>query len=106
MGWKIVRDNDEKVCRDMGITGQWREAAPDRVIPALTRKLFEEAAEYAEHSDPGELYDLRDVLSALIGLADPDGDAWIRHARKVQKRGEFHRHIEWTPVPSPHAPMP
>ena len=99
MGWKIVRDNDEQVCRQMGISGQWREATPDRVIPGLARKLLEEAGEFMEHGDAGEVYDLRDVVGELVRLVDPDGEALSRHAEKVDRRGQFHRHIEWTPVP-------
>jgi hypothetical protein len=97
MGWKIVRDNDEAVCRAMGISGQWRPSVTP--IPGLTRKVFEEAAEFAEGNDPGELYDLRDVLDELIRRLDPAGEAAETHQVKVAKRGAFTFCLEWTPVP-------
>ena len=97
MGWKIVRDFNEAWCRTHGVSGQWR-TSPDPQS-ALLRKVFEEAGEYAEHRDPAELYDLRDVLDRLIELADPDGAAGHDHADKITEMGLFERLVEWTPVP-------
>jgi hypothetical protein len=71
MGWKIVRDGNEAWCRDHGVSGQWRPS-PDP-LSALLKKLFEELGEYAEAWDPGELYDLADVLEPLLTLTDPGG---------------------------------
>jgi predicted house-cleaning noncanonical NTP pyrophosphatase (MazG superfamily) len=67
MGWKIVRDNNEAWCRAHGVSGQWR-VSPDP-LPALLRKLYEEAGEYAEAWDVAELYDLADVLERARVLA-------------------------------------
>ena len=53
MGWKIVRDDDEAVCRALGVSGVWRPAADP--VRGLGRKLIEESTEYLEDSDPGEL---------------------------------------------------
>lgn len=99
MGWKIVRDNDSTVAPAMGVSGVWREAAPERVIPGLTRKLFEEASDFAEAGDAEELYDLLDVIRELLLVIDQDSDAYYRHMLKVEKRGGFSKHIEWSPVP-------
>ena len=98
MGWKLVRDKNEAWCRANGVSGQWR-TSPDPAS-ALCRKLFEEAAEYAEQHDPAELYDLLDVVQALIGLTDPDESAAWAHDRKVARFGRFDEFIEWTPVPA------
>lgn len=102
MGWKLVRDRNEEWCRAHGVSGQWR-ASPDPQ-GALTRKVFEEALEYAfeqpGHRDPAELYDLLDVLRALIGLADPDGLYARLHTLKVTEMGGFTQFIEWCPVPA------
>ena len=98
MGWKLVRDKNEEWCRAHGVSGQWRPS-PDPVA-SLRRKIFEEAGEYAEHGDPAELYDLLDVIQALIGLEDPDGDAARAHASKIAELGGFGRFIEWTPIPA------
>lgn len=97
MGWKIVRDNDEAVCRGMGISGQWRPSKDP--IAGLTKKLPEEAAEFTEALDPDELYDLLDVLNELLNRLDPNGDYFVLHQDKVAVRGEFTKAIEWCPVP-------
>lgn len=101
MGWKLVRDNNEAWCRANGVSGQWR-TSPDPVR-ALGRKVFEEAVEYAleqEIPDPAELYDLQDVLEALIGLEDPAREYAARHAAKVAEMGGFGTFTEWCPVPA------
>jgi len=73
MGWKIVRDRNEEWCRAHGVSGQWR-TSPDPVS-ALVRKVGEEYLEYIEHFDPAELFDLRDVVQALLALTAP-GDSF------------------------------
>jgi predicted house-cleaning noncanonical NTP pyrophosphatase (MazG superfamily) len=98
MGWKLVRDGNEAWCRVHGVSGQWR-MSPDPGA-SLRRKIFEEAGEYAEHCDPGELYDLLDVVQALIDLEDPDLKAHYAHQVKVVKMGGFTQFAEWTPVPA------
>lgn len=98
MGWKLVRDRNEAWCRARGVSGQWR-TSPDPGA-ALIRKVFEEAGEYAEDHDPAELYDLLDVLQALIRLADPDGRYAAAHEAKVADLGGFTRYAEWTPLPA------
>jgi predicted house-cleaning noncanonical NTP pyrophosphatase (MazG superfamily) len=98
MSWKLVRDHNEEWCRANGVSGQWR-TAPDPGS-ALLRKIFEEAGEYAEYRDPGELYDLLDVVQALIDLTDADGIANTGHRAKAARMGGFGRLIEWTPVPA------
>ena len=98
MGWKLVRDGNEAWCRAHGVSGQWR-TSPDPAA-SLRRKIFEEAGEYAEHCDPGELYDLLDVVETLIALEDPEGKAGRAHAAKLEEMGVFRRFAEWTPVPA------
>jgi predicted house-cleaning noncanonical NTP pyrophosphatase (MazG superfamily) len=98
MGFKMVRNNNEQVCRALGVSGQWR-TSPDPAA-SLRRKIFEEAGEYAEHCDPAELYDLLDVVRALIALEDPDGGFGRAHAAKVAEMGTFSRFAEWCPVPA------
>jgi predicted house-cleaning noncanonical NTP pyrophosphatase (MazG superfamily) len=98
MGWKLVRDHNEKWCRANGVSGQWR-TAPDPPS-ALLKKIFEEGGEYAEHRDAAELYDLLDVVQALIGLEDPGGVLAAAHRVKVAEMGGFEKFVEWTPVPS------
>lgn len=97
MGWKLVRDKNEAWCRAHGVSGQWRPSPDAR--SALARKIFEEAAEYAEHRDPAELYDLLDVVQRLIEIDDPSGEVNARHRAKVEAMGGFTGLIEWTPVP-------
>lgn len=97
MGWKIVRDGNEKWCREHGVSGTWRVAADP--VRGLARKLTEEAAEFGEALDPAELYDLADVLGELIVLTDPDGDYRAAHGEKLAVFGGFREHVEWTPMP-------
>lgn len=97
MGWKLVRDNNEAWCRAHGVSGQWH-TSPDPAA-SLRRKIFEEAGEYAEAWDPAELYDLFDVVVALIPLEDPRGTFGREHAAKVAEMGGFTRFTEWCPVP-------
>jgi predicted house-cleaning noncanonical NTP pyrophosphatase (MazG superfamily) len=97
MGWKLVRDRNEEYCRTHGVSGEWRTSPDPR--SALLKKIFEEAGEYAEHRDPAELFDLLDVIQALIGLEDPSGEILTAHYVKVADMGRFTRFIEWCPVP-------
>jgi predicted house-cleaning noncanonical NTP pyrophosphatase (MazG superfamily) len=97
MGWKIVRDGNEKWCRERGVSGTWRTAADP--VRGLARKLIEEASEYGEALDPSELYDLQDVLDELIRLEDPDGRYLEAHQGKIAVHGTFREHVEWTPMP-------
>ena len=97
MSWKLVRDKNEAWCRAHGVSGRWR-TSPDP-LHALIRKVFEEGGEYAEYLDAAELYDLLDVVQALIPLADPDGIVALGHNRKVAELGGFTQFIEWNPVP-------
>lgn len=97
MGWKLVRDHNEIWCRLNRVSGQWRIAPDPR--SALLRKIFEEAGEYAEHRDPAELFDLLDVVQALIGLEDPQGRLAEAHRAKIAEMGGFGNFTEWTPVP-------
>lgn len=97
MGWKIVRDHQPEYCREHGVSGKWR-VSPDPVR-ALTKKLFEEASEWAESYDAAELYDLRDVLSELLYIRDPDGLIGLQHAAKITRLGRFNSHLEWHPEP-------
>lgn len=96
MGYKLVRDKNKAWCRAHGVSGQWRTSPDPRA--ALRRKIFEEGGEYTE-GDPAELYDLLDVVQALIGLEDPDGRLAARHRDKVTLLGGFTQFVEWTPVP-------
>lgn len=97
MGYKIVRDNAEKIARAMEVSGHWRKSSDP--LTGLTRKLFEEASEFAEYRDPGELYDLRDVVDELIYRLDSDGAYSGLHRAKVAVHGVFTEGIEWSPVP-------
>lgn len=97
MGWKIVRDNDAQL-RLVGVSGQWRPSADP--IGGLTKKLFEEASEFAETHDPGELYDLLDVVKELTDRLDPYSEYRAAHGHKVAERGYFTKAIEWTPIPA------
>ena len=98
MGWKIVRDKDPEVCQALGVSGEWRLSADP--IAGLTKKLFEEAAEFAENRDPEELYDLEEVILELRQRLDPENVAWKRYLPKVVERGGFSKAIEWCPVPA------
>ena len=96
MGWKIVRDWNQKMCSGF-VSGQWR-ISPDPVS-ALTKKLGEEYGEFCENRDPGELYDLLDVVNELISLLDADDAACAAHLGKVRIVGMFSDHVEWHPNP-------
>jgi predicted house-cleaning noncanonical NTP pyrophosphatase (MazG superfamily) len=97
MGWKLVRDNNEEYCRPRGVSGEWRTSRDPR--SALLKKILEEAGKYAEHRDPAELYDLIDVVRALIRLEDPSGEVAAGHHAKAADMGGFTQFIEWCPVP-------
>lgn len=98
MGWKLVRDRNEEWCRAHGVSGQWRVSPEPQ--SALVRKIFEEAGEYAEARDPAELFDLLDVVQALIALDDPSGEMATAHRAKAEEMGSFSRFAEWCPVPA------
>jgi hypothetical protein len=70
MGWKNVRDRNEAWSRAHGISGQWRICQDP--VAGLTKKLLEEIAEWLECRDRAELYDVSDVLNALLRLGLPD----------------------------------
>lgn len=71
MGFKTVRNGNEKWCRDHGVSGEWRTCATPR--RSLRKKVFEELGEFLEHFEAGELYDLRDVLAELARVSGPAG---------------------------------
>ena len=99
MGWKLVRDDVEKAARADGVTGTWRPAEPEEIIPALTAKLFEETGEFVQGTDVAELYDLLDVTQALIDRLDPFAEGNAAHAAKVARLGGFAYGVLWHPVP-------
>jgi predicted house-cleaning noncanonical NTP pyrophosphatase (MazG superfamily) len=101
MGWKIVRDRHRDVLEGQ-ISGQWR-VSPDPVS-ALVKKLGEEYGEFTENRDPGELYDLLDVLLELRYLLDVDQAVYALHREKQGRLGSFANHIEWHPNPALDAP--
>jgi predicted house-cleaning noncanonical NTP pyrophosphatase (MazG superfamily) len=97
MGYKMVRDNHQKVLEGQ-ISGTWR-IAPDPVS-SLVKKLGEEYSELAEDRDPAELYDIEDVLEELMVLLDPHGEAARQHEVKAARMGRFDNHVEWHPNPN------
>lgn len=97
MGWKIVRDNQEFWSKAHGVSGQWQKSK--NPISGLTKKIFEEAGEFGEELDPGELYDLRDVVDELISRLDATGVYAADHEVKTAQLGTFRKCIEWSPVP-------
>ena len=96
MGWKLVRDNNQNQLEGQ-ISGQWR-TSPDPV-GALVKKLGEEYGEFAESRNPGELYDLIDVVHELLNLLDEEGAAEHEHDIKTSHLGFFNAHQEWHPNP-------
>jgi len=99
MGWKLVRDHTENTARGLGVSGTWRKAGPEEIVPALIAKLFEETGEFVQGADVAELYDLLDVVQALRDRLDPAGGANISHAAKVAKLGGFAEGVMWHPIP-------
>ena len=94
MGYKIVRDRHDEIFAHH--PWDWR-VSPQPAM-ALLKKIFEEAGELAETMDPGELYDLHDVVMAMMPLMDPDGKHHVMHQHKVSRLGGFTRHLEWSPL--------
>ena len=79
------------------------DANPPAPVPRRGEpKIFEEAGEYVEWDDVAELYDLLDVVQALIDLEDPGLEAHEAHQAKVAQHGGFTRFAEWCPVPPKH----
>ena len=96
MGYKMVRDRHREVLERV-ISGAWR-TSPDPVS-SLIKKVGEEYSELVENRDPGELYDLLDVLNELVILMDPHLEAAEKHAAKQERMGFFVKHLEWHPLP-------
>jgi predicted house-cleaning noncanonical NTP pyrophosphatase (MazG superfamily) len=96
MGFKLVRNNHQDLLKDQ-ISGQWR-TSPDPV-GALVKKLGEEYGEFCEDRDPGELYDLLDVLMELRFILDPLREHRDAHFAKRRILGSFSAHLEWHPNP-------
>ena len=96
MGWKMVRDRHRQVLGKV-ISGAWR-TSPDPVS-SLIKKVGEEYSELVENRDPGELYDLIDVLSELCVLMDPHLVFAEKHTEKQERMGFFTDHLEWHPLP-------
>ena len=98
MGWKLVRDYNETWSTKHGVSGTWRQADDKEAVRALARKLFEEAGEYLENRDPGELLDLKDALDELLHLV-LTAEAAGAHIAKAREHGGFRDHVMWTPLP-------
>lgn len=96
VGYKMVRDLHKKKLESV-ISGSWR-TAPDPVS-SLIKKLGEEYSELCEDRDPGELYDIMDVVQELIVLLDGGGACRKAHVQKVLRLGLFGDHLEWHPNP-------
>ena len=98
MGWKAVRDRNQEVVSEWGVTGSWEQVSVTTWIQALARKLIEESSEYMETFNPGELWDIYDVLEELIRLHPSISDG--RRQKKVDQMGVFRDRIMYTPVPN------
>src|SRR6516165_4997408 len=98
MRWKAVRDNNQEVVTAWGVTGSWERVDELQWIMALSRKLTEEVAEYNEHHNPSELWDIYDVLEELIHLHPSISDG--RRQKKITRMGGFRNQIMYTPVPN------
>ena len=99
MGAKLVRDRTEQHVRPMGVSGHWYKAARKELLPALKRKLIEEALEFAESGEPIELWDVLDVVEAIFALIDPCQESMAAYDEKVARFGAFDKGIMWNPVP-------
>ena len=97
MGYKLVRNGQRQWCLDHGVSGTWRTSSDP--VASRRAKIFEEGGEVVKEGDPAELYDLLDVVLALVDQVDPAGIWARRHVLKVQQLGTFSEFIEWSPVP-------
>jgi predicted house-cleaning noncanonical NTP pyrophosphatase (MazG superfamily) len=97
MGWKLVRDRNQEQFGGT-VSGTWRKLRDSEIGGYLAQKLLEEAGEYVNSEDPLELFDMLDVLIALIMKPD-NPDARKMHAMKVAVNGGFTEFWAWSPVP-------
>lgn len=91
---KLVRDRIPEIIHADGKTCDIRVLSQDEYVLELRRKLAEEAAEFGQDSNPGELADVLEVVYALAeaqGLSSSDLEA-IR-LRKQTERGSFRERL-------------
>lgn len=91
---KLVRDRIPELVREDGETPVTHTADEPEYRMRLREKLCEEAAEFRENGDPGEL---ADVLEVLTAIRDAEGfeQAELERLReeKAEERGRFDERI-------------
>jgi predicted house-cleaning noncanonical NTP pyrophosphatase (MazG superfamily) len=91
---KLVRDGLPELIEERGDCPITRRVAGDEYGDYLAAKLVEEAEEYAESRQPGELADVFEVVTAICEATDVSLEAIeARRAEKRARRGGFEEGI-------------
>lgn len=91
---KLVRDGVPELIEEGGDRPVTRRVAGAEYEDYLAAKLVEEAEEYAESRQPGELADVFEVVAAVCEATDVSLEAIeARRAEKRSRRGGFEEGI-------------
>lgn len=91
---KLVRDRVPAVIRDDGERPVTHVAGDEEYERRLAEKLVEEAREYRESQDTGELADVLAVVEALCEYRGIDADRLdALRLEKAEERGRFEQRI-------------
>lgn len=85
---KLVRDDIPEIIRDDDEIPVTHTVEGEKYERRLAAKLEEEAAEFAEDCDPGELADVLEVVETLLDTVGREEVEQLR-AEKAEKRGRF-----------------
>jgi len=89
---KLVRDRIPEILDKKEISYEKRIASPEEYRTELTKKLTEEASEFAEAGTLEEFADVLEVVEALKNLPEYQNVEKIR-LEKLQERGGFSKKI-------------
>ena len=99
---KLVRDRIPEIIRQDGKTCVCRTADREEAVELLTKKLLEEAGEYAASRETEELADVLEVVYALLAENGVSPEEIERiQLEKARKRGGFTQRIVLEEVHTP-----
>lgn len=91
---KLVRDEIPQIIEQTGKKSTWEKMTDEQYFDALKTKLLEEANEYIESNDIGELADLFEVAYALLDYLGINlGELESIRINKREQRGGFEKRI-------------
>jgi len=93
---KLIRDKIPEILKQKGENPEIRKADDSEYYELLTKKLVEEAKEFAFDKNTEELVDILEVVYAIakINNITPE-ELENRRRAKAEERGSFNKKLVW-----------